>query len=124
MPVIRTSETRRSQTPAATMTTLASPTLGAADRPIWRVDVAAEAPRPAARDRRRADLGLHRGGAEVELAGESSRCAPATPSWCRPTPSAASPGPRDRVQRDRDRPGRRPAWTLPREGGIVPPWTA
>ena len=39
MPVIRHDQTRRSETPAGVMTTLASPTLGGATRPLWRVDM-------------------------------------------------------------------------------------
>ncbi|WP_433237951.1 cupin domain-containing protein [Streptosporangium sp. CA-135522] len=44
MPVIRSSETRRSETPAGVMTTLASPTLGGAEHSLWRVEVAPGAP--------------------------------------------------------------------------------
>lgn len=39
MPVVRHAESRRTETPAALMTTLASPTLGGARRPVWRVDM-------------------------------------------------------------------------------------
>jgi mannose-6-phosphate isomerase-like protein (cupin superfamily) len=45
MTVIRTADTRRSETPSGVMTTLASPTLGDAERPVWRVDVAPQAPK-------------------------------------------------------------------------------
>ena len=41
MQVIRSSETRRTETPNAVMTTLASPTQGAAGRAVWRVEMAA-----------------------------------------------------------------------------------
>jgi|SRR5215472_15744543 len=39
MPVIRSAESRRTQTPNAVMTTLASPTQGNASSAIWRVDM-------------------------------------------------------------------------------------
>ena len=38
-PVIAHADARRTVTPAATMTTLASPTQGGATQPIWRVDM-------------------------------------------------------------------------------------
>ncbi|MEJ3744447.1 cupin domain-containing protein [Actinomycetes bacterium KLBMP 9797] len=41
MPVIRRAETRRTQTPNAVMTTLASPTQGGATQAVWRVDMRA-----------------------------------------------------------------------------------
>jgi quercetin dioxygenase-like cupin family protein len=39
MPVIRHSESRRTETPNAVMTTLASPTQGGAGQAVWRVDM-------------------------------------------------------------------------------------
>ena len=39
MPVIRSAETRRTETPSAVMTTLASPTQGGAGQAVWRVDM-------------------------------------------------------------------------------------
>ena len=39
MPVIRRAETRRTETPNAVMTTLASPTQGGAGQAVWRVDM-------------------------------------------------------------------------------------
>jgi quercetin dioxygenase-like cupin family protein len=39
MPVIRKAESRRTETPAAVMTTLASPTQGQAASAVWRVDM-------------------------------------------------------------------------------------
>jgi quercetin dioxygenase-like cupin family protein len=39
MPVIRRTETRRTETPNAVMTTLASPTQGGAGQAVWRVDM-------------------------------------------------------------------------------------
>jgi quercetin dioxygenase-like cupin family protein len=41
MPVIRHAESRRTETPNAVMTTLASPTQGGAGLAIWRVDMRA-----------------------------------------------------------------------------------
>jgi quercetin dioxygenase-like cupin family protein len=41
VPVIRHTETRRTETPNAVMTTLASPTLGGAAQSVWRVDMRA-----------------------------------------------------------------------------------
>jgi quercetin dioxygenase-like cupin family protein len=39
MPVIRRAETRRTETPNAVMTTLASPVQGGAGQAVWRVDM-------------------------------------------------------------------------------------
>ena len=39
MTVIRDADTRRTETPNAVMTTLASPTLGGARQSLWRVDI-------------------------------------------------------------------------------------
>jgi len=39
MPVIRHAESRRTETPNAVMTTLASPTQGGAAQAVWRVDM-------------------------------------------------------------------------------------
>lgn len=39
MPVVRHAESRRSETPNAVMTTLASPTQGGAGQAVWRVDM-------------------------------------------------------------------------------------
>jgi quercetin dioxygenase-like cupin family protein len=39
MPVVRRAETRRTETPNAVMTTLASPTQGSAGQAVWRVDM-------------------------------------------------------------------------------------
>ncbi|MFJ4653245.1 cupin domain-containing protein [Nocardia sp. NPDC088792] len=71
MPVIRSTETRRSETAAGVMTTFASPTLGGAGSALWRVDVGANIAGP-----------LHvfdveqvwvfvEGGATIELGGET-----------------------------------------------------
>lgn len=40
MPVIKAAQSRRTETPNAVMTTLASPTLGKAGQAVWRVDMA------------------------------------------------------------------------------------
>jgi len=40
MRIVRSTESRRTETPAAVMTTLASPGLGGATAPIWKVDAA------------------------------------------------------------------------------------
>ena len=127
MPVIRTSETRRSQTPAATMTTFASPTLGAAERPIWRVDVAAGAPSGPLHVIDVEQIWVFtEGGADVRVAGETFAV--------RAGDTIVVPADAERVVAGDPEtgfsaivtapPGGR-AWTLPREGdGIVPPWTA
>jgi quercetin dioxygenase-like cupin family protein len=39
MPVVRRAETRRTETPNAVMTTLASPAQGGAGQAVWRVDM-------------------------------------------------------------------------------------
>ncbi|MDX6744590.1 cupin [Actinocorallia sp. A-T 12471] len=44
MQIVRSGETRLTETPAAAMTTLASPTLGGAATSVWRVDVGPDAP--------------------------------------------------------------------------------
>ncbi|HEX4214068.1 MAG TPA: cupin domain-containing protein [Candidatus Dormibacteraeota bacterium] len=46
MPVIRSADRRLTETPNAVMTTFASPTLGGAERPVWRVDMRAGAEGP------------------------------------------------------------------------------
>lgn len=126
MSVIRTSDTRRSQTPAATMTTLASPTLGTADRPVWRVDVSGDAP---SGPRHVIDVEqiwvFIDGGATVELAGETFAVAAGdtivVPADAERT-VAADPATGFSAIVTAPAGGR--AWTLPREGdGIVPPWT-
>jgi quercetin dioxygenase-like cupin family protein len=40
MTIIKRGQVRRTETPNAVMTTLASPTLGGAERSLWRVDMA------------------------------------------------------------------------------------
>lgn len=46
MQLVRSADTRRTATPAAVMTTLASPTLGASPVPLWRVEAAPGTPGP------------------------------------------------------------------------------
>jgi quercetin dioxygenase-like cupin family protein len=41
MRIVRSTDARRSETPAAVMTTLASPALGDAAAPVWKVEAAA-----------------------------------------------------------------------------------
>lgn len=42
MRIIRSTDSRRTETPAAVMTTLVSPAQGGAANPVWRVDAAAD----------------------------------------------------------------------------------
>ncbi|MDA1360181.1 hypothetical protein O1R50_11120 [Glycomyces luteolus] len=46
MRIVRSTESRRSETPAAVMTTFASPDLGGAAAPLWKVEAAAETAGP------------------------------------------------------------------------------
>lgn len=70
MPVIRQAEQRRSETPNAVMTTLASPTLGGAERSLWRIDMApGQAGPPHTFDVEQIWTVLD-GGASIELDGE------------------------------------------------------
>jgi quercetin dioxygenase-like cupin family protein len=67
--VIGHADTRRTVTPAATMTTLASPTQGGAAQPVWRVDMGPNASGPAhAIDAQQVWTVLD-GGATVEIDG-------------------------------------------------------
>lgn len=71
MPVIRAAERRRTETPNAVMTTLASPTQGGARQAVWRVDMqAGQAGPPHAFDAEQVWTVLD-GGATVELDGEA-----------------------------------------------------
>ncbi|MBA0053246.1 cupin domain-containing protein [Streptomyces sp. AJS327] len=76
MSVIRESEARRTETPNAVMTTLASPTLGGAEHSVWRVEMgpAAVGP-PHAFDVQQVWTVLE-GGATVEVGEASHDVAP------------------------------------------------
>jgi mannose-6-phosphate isomerase-like protein (cupin superfamily) len=126
MPVIRTAEARRAETPSAVMTTLASPTLGAADRPLWRVDVVPGAPAgPLHVINVEQIWTFTAGGAEVECAGESFQVSTGD--------TVVLPGAAERrVTGDPETgfsaivtsPAGVRAWVGPRDGeGVVPPWT-
>jgi quercetin dioxygenase-like cupin family protein len=76
MPVIRSAETRRTETPNAVMTTLASPTQGGAGQAVWRVDMRPGQSGPLhAIDTEQVWTVLD-GGATVELDGEVLTVAP------------------------------------------------
>ena len=71
MPVIRRTESRRTETPNAVMTTLASPTQGGAGQAVWRVEMrAGRSGPPHAMDTEQIWTVLS-GAATVELAGQS-----------------------------------------------------
>lgn len=70
MPVIRRSESRRTETPNAVMTTLASPTLGGAQQALWRVDMRPGAAGPLHTFDAEQVWTVVDGGATVELDGE------------------------------------------------------
>jgi quercetin dioxygenase-like cupin family protein len=76
MPVIRNAESRRTETPNAVMTTLASPTQGGAGQAVWRVDMRPGQSGPLhAIDTEQVWTVLD-GGATVELDGEVVTVAP------------------------------------------------
>lgn len=75
MQVTRRAEARRSQTPNAVMTTLASPTQGGAACAVWRVDMAAGQAGPVHRFDVEQVYTVLAGAATVELAGSSTRLA-------------------------------------------------
>jgi quercetin dioxygenase-like cupin family protein len=126
MPVIRTADHRSAETPSGTMTTLASPTLGAAERPLWRVDVIPGAPAgPLHVINVEQIWTFTAGGAEVELEGETFQIQAGD--------TIVVPGDAERrVTGDPERgftaivtsaAGAR-AWVVPKDGdGVVPPWT-
>lgn len=71
MPVIRHADSRRSETPNAVMTTLASPTQGDAVQAVWRVDMhPGSAGPPHLFDAEQVWTVLD-GGARIDLAGEA-----------------------------------------------------
>jgi quercetin dioxygenase-like cupin family protein len=71
MPVIRHSESRRTETPNAVMTTLASPTLGGAEHSVWRVDMRPGATGPLHAFDAEQVWTVVEGGATVALDGEA-----------------------------------------------------
>jgi quercetin dioxygenase-like cupin family protein len=76
MPVIRHAESRRTETPNAVMTTLASPAQGGAGQAVWRVDMRPGQAGPLhAIDTEQVWTVLD-GGASVELGGEPLTVAP------------------------------------------------
>lgn len=76
MPVIRAADSRRTETPNAVMTTLASPTLGGAGHSLWRVDMRPGAAGPPhAFDAEQVWTVLD-GGATVEVDGEALALSP------------------------------------------------
>lgn len=70
MTVIRHSESRRTETPNATMTTLASPTQGGATQVVWRVDMRPGQAGPLHGIDTEQVWSVLRGSATVELDGE------------------------------------------------------
>ncbi|GIF67455.1 hypothetical protein Ais01nite_54900 [Asanoa ishikariensis] len=73
MTVIRNDETRRFETPAGVMTTLASPTLGGASQPLWRVEMSAGSAGPVHTIDTEQIWTVLSGGAEVRLGGSDIR---------------------------------------------------
>lgn len=76
MSVIRHAESRRIETPNAVMTTLASPTQGAAARSLWRVDMRPGQAGPAHTFDTEQVWTVLEGGATVEYGGETLVAAP------------------------------------------------
>jgi quercetin dioxygenase-like cupin family protein len=73
MTVIRYDQTRRFETPAGVTTTLASPTLGGASRPVWRVEMAAGSAGPVHTIDTEQIWTVLSGGATVRLGGDEVR---------------------------------------------------
>ncbi|MFB7907583.1 cupin domain-containing protein [Kitasatospora sp. NPDC059146] len=71
MPVIRSADARRTETPNAVMTTLASPTQGATALAQWRVEMPADRQGPLHAMDTEQIWTLLAGSAEVDLAGET-----------------------------------------------------
>lgn len=76
MPVIPRDEARRTETPNAVMTTLASPTQGGAGQSVWRVDMRPGQVGPLHGVDTEQVWTVLDGAAAVELAGETSTVAP------------------------------------------------
>ncbi|MFB9662711.1 cupin domain-containing protein [Glycomyces mayteni] len=75
MRIVRSAQTRRTATPAAVMTTLASPTLGGAPHPLWRVEAAPGAAGPLHLIDADQVWAFTTGTAEVEVDGERTQAA-------------------------------------------------
>jgi quercetin dioxygenase-like cupin family protein len=71
MPIVRRSETRRTETPNAVMTTLASPSLGEASQPLWKVEMQAGQTGPIHTISAEQIWTLTGGGATFEISGET-----------------------------------------------------
>lgn len=71
MPVIRDADSRRTETPNAVMTTLASPTQGGSRHAVWRVDMVPEASGPAHAFDTDQVWTVLAGGARIDLADET-----------------------------------------------------
>jgi quercetin dioxygenase-like cupin family protein len=76
MPFISHAETRRTETPNAVMTTLASPTQGGAGQAVWRVDMRAGAAGPPHAFDTEQIWTVLDGGATIELDGKTIAVAP------------------------------------------------
>ncbi len=76
MPVIRNAQRRRTQTPNAVMTTLASPTQGGAATAVWRVDMQPGQAGPLHAIDAEQILTVLEGGAKVRLGAETIRVGP------------------------------------------------
>lgn len=71
MPLITRAAARRTETPNAVMTTLASPTQGGAERSLWRVEMAPGAAGPAHAFDAEQIWAVLAGAATIELGGEA-----------------------------------------------------
>jgi quercetin dioxygenase-like cupin family protein len=71
MTIIRQADARRTETPNAVMTTLASPSLGGAEHSLWRVDMAPGQSGPAHRFDCQQVWTALRGRATIDLDGET-----------------------------------------------------
>jgi quercetin dioxygenase-like cupin family protein len=76
MPLIRHADSRRTETPNAVMTTLASPTLGGAGQAVWRVDMRPAQAGPLHAWDAELVWTVLEGGAAIELDGETLTIGP------------------------------------------------
>ena len=76
MSVVHSAQARRTETPNAVMTTLASPTLGGAERSLWRVDMNPGTAGPVHRFDVEQIWTALRGRATIELDGETHALLP------------------------------------------------